>query len=129
MNITGGANCVLHECDIFDNAEHGVSVSGASRANIEHSRLNGSRGNGLNIRGAGTEPAVFNCKIGTHGRDNVAVTDWAEPLLLACEIAGSPAAGVSFAAGGAGTVRGCNIHGGAWQIMFATSWARHRMPS
>jgi hypothetical protein len=58
------------------------------------------RGHGLNIRGAGTAPAVFSCKIGTHGRDNVAVTDWAEPLLLACEIAGSPASGVTFATGG-----------------------------
>lgn len=122
VNISGGANCMIHECDIFDNKEHGVTVQAASRANIEHSRFNGSRGHGLNIKGAGTTPAVFNCKIGTHGRDNIAVSDWAMPLFLACEIAGSPAAGMSFAGGAAGTIRGCNIHGNGGPAVMAAGW-------
>jgi hypothetical protein len=26
LSISGGANCAVHECDIFDNAEHGEAV-------------------------------------------------------------------------------------------------------
>jgi len=122
MTLSAGGYATVKDCEIAANSHANVSVGTAAALSLEQSRIVAASQVGISITDPGTRCTMFNCIVKGSAWDNILVSNWADPSVLGCEVAEAKQAGVRFATGGTGTVRGSNIHSNSGPGVAVQGW-------